>query len=117
VYGIPASLDLSFLTNKELIQVAVGQFRVRFHFMENIDINVESTFVYQSVDALTIWRPNEIAAAAAPLKLLGRSVARVRTDPMTLWLHFDNGDKLAIIDDRHECESFTVTRPGQTIVV
>jgi hypothetical protein len=23
----------------------VGQFQVRFHFMENIDINVENTFV------------------------------------------------------------------------
>jgi hypothetical protein len=57
---------LSFLTNKELIEVAAGPFQVHFHFTENIDINVESTFVYHSADALTIWRPNEIAAAAVP---------------------------------------------------
>jgi hypothetical protein len=117
VYGIPASLDLSFLTNKELIQVAVGQFQVQFHFMENIAINVENMFVYHSADGMTIWRPNELAAAAAPLKLVGRSVAKVWTDPKTLWLEFDNGDKLSIVDDSHEHESFTVTRPGQTIVV
>ena len=86
--------------------------------MEDVVISVEHTFAYHSADTLTVWHPNEITAAAAPLKLLGKTVSKVRVDwPTTLWLEFENGDRLAVVDGSQEYESFTVTRPGQTIVV
>jgi hypothetical protein len=118
MHGITGDLDFSFLKDKELIQIAIGQFQVQFHFRGDIGVSVENTFVYHSADGLIVWHPNEIAAAAAPLKLLGKSVTRVKTDPpTTLWLEFENGERLAVVDGSREYESFTVTRPGQTIVV
>ena len=38
MYGLRKEIDLSFLTERELIQVAIGSFQVQFHFDEDVAV-------------------------------------------------------------------------------
>jgi hypothetical protein len=43
MYGLKKEIDLSFLTGRELIQVAIGSFQVEFHFDEDVTVSVVRT--------------------------------------------------------------------------
>jgi hypothetical protein len=52
------------------------------------------------------------------LKLVGATVTRARgVKDGTLTLEFDNGASLIVFDASDQFESYTITRPGETIVV
>lgn len=115
--GLDTSIDLSFLCGREVIQVAVGIFQVVFAFDEQVSISVESEFRFGFPDHC-VWRTGEAQAAAPALRLLGARVEQVRSQgDGTLDLSFSNGDCLTILDSNKEFESYTIIRPGQTIVV
>jgi hypothetical protein len=44
MYGLKKEIDLSFLTGRELTQIAIGRFQVQFHFDENVAVSVEQNF-------------------------------------------------------------------------
>lgn len=44
MYGLKKEIDLSFLTGRELIQVAIGSFQVQFHFDEDVALSAEGDF-------------------------------------------------------------------------
>jgi len=99
------------------MQITVGIFQVIFTFDEQVSITVESEFRFGSPNSC-FWRAGEPEAAAPVLRLLGTRVGQVRnqTDG-TLDMSFSNGDSLTILDSSKEFESYTIVRPGQTIVV
>ena len=85
--GIEKEIDLSFLTGRELIQVAIGSFQVQFHFDEDVAVSVEAEFRY--FDGQQEW-----------------------TWPHVLkWTSSDDSGFV------QGTESYDITRPGHTIIV
>jgi len=118
VYGIGKQLDLSFLRNLEVIQTRIGLYQVQFAFTEDVCLSVEGRFRYSSGGEAIDWLPGATKAASAVVNLLGSTVTDVRVPNVeTLELSFSNGDSLEVFDNSKEYESFTITRPGVTIVV
>lgn len=120
MYGLKKEIDLSFLKGRELGQVAIGLYHVRFGFDEDVAISVEAEFRYFDRQTDWTWRPEQGSAsvAARTLALLGASIQAFESSvDGTLALTFSNGDRLTILDSSKEFESYDITRPGHTIVV
>ena len=120
MYGLKKETDLSFLTGRELIQVAIGSFQVQFHFDEDVTVSVEAEFCYFDGQNEWIWQqePSSPQIAARTLAMLGASISSFEThENGTLALAFSNGHRLTILDSFKEYESYDIARPGQTIIV
>jgi|ERR1700722_484303 len=120
MYGLKKEIDLSFLTGRELGQVAIGLYHVRFGFDKDVAISIEGEFRYFDGLDEWIWRPEPDASqvAARTLALLGATITNFeRNENGTLALAFSNGHRLTMLDSSKEYESYDITRPGQTIIV
>jgi hypothetical protein len=120
MYGLKKQIDLSFLTGRELIQLAIGVYQVQFGFDEDVRISVESEFRYFDGQAEWIWRPEpgSSSIAARAVALLGATIESFGTNiDGTLTLAFSNQHRLTILDSSKEYESYDIARPGQTIIV
>jgi len=120
MYGLKKEIDLSFLTGRELIGVAIGSFQVQFHFDKDVTVSVEAEFRYFDGQDEWIWRqePNSPQVAARTVALLGTIISTLeKHENGTLALTFSNGHRLTIVDSFKEYESHDITRSGQTIVV
>ena len=76
MYGLKKEIDLSFLTGRELIQLAIGVYQVQFGFDEDVRISVESEFRHFDGQAEWIWRPEpgSSSIAARAVALLGAAI-------------------------------------------
>ena len=120
MYGLRKEIDLSFLTGRELIQIAIGSFQVQFHFDEDVTVSVEAEFCYFDGQDEWIWQqePSSPQIAARTVAMLGASITSFETNENgTLALTLSNGHRLTILDSFKEYESYDITRPGQTIIV
>jgi hypothetical protein len=120
MYGLSKDLDLNFLNGREVVQVDIGVYQIQFAFDEDVIIYVESQFNYFDGQEEWIWKPEPGAAqiAARTVSLLSATIQNFdRQGNGTLILTFSNGGRLTILDSSPECESYQITRPGQTIVV
>jgi hypothetical protein len=109
MYGLAKTIDLSYLKEKELIQIAVEV---------DIRISVENTFFHYWKEESWRWNSGDVLGASSVLALIGNKVTDISvSSPDTLWLDFSNEHRLAILDDSRQYESFTITGPGTTIVV
>jgi Family of unknown function (DUF6188) len=120
MYGLKKEIDLSFLTVRELIQVAIGSLQVQFRFDEDVAVSVEAEFRY--FDGLQEWiwgqEPSSPHVAARAVAMLGASITSFESSESgTLALTFSNGHRLTIMDSFKEYESYDITRPGHTIIV
>jgi uncharacterized protein DUF6188 len=119
-YGLKKELDLSFLTGRDLIQLAIVVYQVQFGFDEDVRISVESEFRCFDGQAEWNWRPEPGASsnAARTVALLGAKIESFGSNiDGTLTLAFSNQHRLTILDSFKECESYDIIRPGQTIIV
>ena len=118
MYGLPDSIDFSFMIGRELIQIAIGVYQVIFGFNEGVRISVEAQFEYTTKETWVEWRPGASHVAASTVGLLGARVESVKSfRDGTLELSFSNGDLVVLRDASPGYESYQVMRPGQTIVV
>jgi len=120
MYGLKKEIDLSFLTGRELIQLAIGVYQVQFGFDEDVRISVESEFRYFDGQAEWTWRPEpgSSSIAARAVALLGATIESFGSNiDGTLTLAFSNQHRLTILDSSKEYESYDITRPGHTIIV
>ncbi len=112
MYGLKKEIDLSFLTGRELIQLAIGVYQVQFGFDEDVRISVESEFRYFDGQAEWIWRLEPGSSSiGATIESFGSNIDG------TLTLAFSNQHRLTILDSSKEYESYDITRPGQNIIV
>jgi len=118
MHGLKGNINLSFLRDREVIQVAIGINQVIFAFDDDVTLSVEGEFEYTAGLGSEQWRPGAVHAAARTVGLLGSKVREVQgqTDG-TLELDFSNGDRLVLRDVSKEYESYQIARRGETIVV
>ena len=76
MYGLTNDIDLSFLTGREVQQVAIGVYQVQFGFDEDVTIAVESEFHYFDGQREWVWKPEPGGPqiAAHTLSLLGATI-------------------------------------------
>jgi hypothetical protein len=120
MYGLKKEIDLSFLTGRELIQLAIGVYQIQFGFDEEVRISVEGEFRYFDGQAEWTWRPERDSSsiAARAVALLGATIESFGSNvDGTLTLAFSNYHRLTIVDSSEEYGSYDITRPGQTIIV
>jgi len=88
-----------------LIQVAIGEFRVQFHFTPETEIAVEGRWELHDRSGRVIdhAQVNADRDAYRPHQLLGRQ---------SIALEFENGHRLQIFDSSREFESFTIQSGG-----
>jgi hypothetical protein len=118
MYGLREGMDLSFLRGREVIQIAIGVHQVIFAFDGDIGISLESEFCTARDSAgSSTWRGGEPRSACPALSPLGAVIVDVNgREDETLILVFSDKKRPTIYDSR-EFESYTISRPGETIVV
>jgi len=120
MYGLKKEIQLGFLTGRELVQVAIGLYQVRFGFDQDVSISVEAEFRYFDGQNEWTWRPEPASSqiACRTVALLAASITNVQSsEEGTLVLTFSNGHRLTVLDSSKEYESWNITLPGQTIIV
>jgi hypothetical protein len=120
MYGLRKDLDLSFLNSREVIQVAIGVYEVRFGFDEDVSITAYGEFRFFDGQQEWTWKPEPGGAqtAARTVSLLGATIESFEgQENGTLSLEFSNGQRLIIPDSSREYESYDITGPGSNIVV
>jgi len=120
MYGLKKDVNLSFLNDREVIQIAIGAYQTIFRFDEDIAISVDGGFNYFDGRTESAWmpEPSSVQIAARTVALLGATVQSFESNENgTLALIFSNGHKLTIPSSSKQYESYQISRPGETIVV
>jgi len=120
MYGLKKGIDLSFLKDREVTQVAIGNFDAQFGFDEDVRISVWDTFDYFDGTTELSWKaePTYAQVAARTVALLGATISSFEAhEDGTLHLAFSNGHRLTIPDSSKEYESYSITRPGFNLYV
>jgi hypothetical protein len=118
VYGVPADLDLQRLSGATLIQLAIGEFQIQFHFEPETQIAVEGRWELRdrSGHVIDLAQSNADRDVYRIHQLLGRRVVGSQVNPPeSFTLEFDNGDRLQVFDSSDRFESFSI-QPGGVIV-
>lgn len=118
--GLKKEIDLSFLNGRELVQIAIGLYHISFRFDEEVAISVEGEFRYFDGQSECVWKSEASAAqiAGRTVSLLGATIRNFEShEDGTLTLAFSNGQRLTIVDNSKQYESYHITLPGRTIVV
>src|SRR5579859_755495 len=114
MYGLKKGVDLNFLKSREVVQVAIGVYQTQFGFDEDVSVYVHSQFGYFDGRDEWVWKPEPGGPqiAARTVALLGATIESFQAhEDGTLKLIFSNGQRLTILDNSKEYESYDITRP------
>lgn len=116
--GLPLDTDLSFLHNKELLQVRIGWAQAQLMFEDAVYIAIECEIhiVYPNA----FWEAhNHFPLAANSLsKLIAQKIKKIDiVPPETLKLSFENGIVLEIIEEKVPYESYQIHNGDKIIAV
>jgi hypothetical protein len=118
VYGVPATLDLTFLHDAELIQVCLGVYELQLHFHPVGSISVMTGWELFDHDGVRIDHGGQAFPRPAfeLHRLLGQKVMRTQVNaPSHIDLLFERGERLRVTDDSTQYEAFTI-QPGDIVV-
>ena len=112
MYGVPQASDLSFLLQKELQQVCIGQHEIILHFCPDTSITLQCDY-----DVVSNHGSGPDEKVKLLVGLLGDRIVKVETEGRkTIVLHF-SGKRLLIHDNDANYESFVIVDPQHHIVV
>lgn len=115
--GLSANVDLTPLSGVRVIQLCFGENELQLRFDTGARAVVESVVVYRDAAALELRTSKYSEAAAVLCRMLGQQVlSAARETDGGLYLRFENGDELRILNDSAKYESFQLHIAGQTHV-
>jgi len=113
VNGLGRETNLTFLVEKELLQVRVGKYHTELCFDGDVAITFEGRI---SLDQKT--QLSGIAAGAALLELIESKIRQIEIPGQgDLVLTFDSGRRLSLHDSNQEFESYQIRGPGTQVIV
>ena len=116
MYGLTGTLDLSFLLGGTVIQVCLGQYQTQVR-LEDAVILIECKHTLVTAEGTTVWDRGAFPSEGLS-RLLGQTVSQASVlDERTLELTFSAGDRLLLVDDSDQFESFQSTTESIYIVV
>ncbi len=117
MYGVPSTLDLTFLHGAELVQVCLGAHQVQFHFQPLGSISVEGEWELLDAAGQQLDRSHPGTERPPYLlhRLLGKRVVGSQVvAPHSIALRFEGGASLRVFDSSREYESFSI-EPGGVV--
>lgn len=118
MYGLSIETDVSFLINRELIQVCIGLYQVILNFDESVSISLECDFEHLFQNETLIENNTLPTSASTLLKLLGAKISDINNQGNgNLELVFSNDSVLRIFDSNEDEESYQIVFDGKEIVV
>ncbi len=118
MHEIPQDVDLSFLEQKELVQVAVGLHQTILHFTDQVSILIEGTCRYRDQTGREINCGDSKTSAMILVPLLGHVLTRVvKKGKKSLELLFDEGQIIELDSDSEQFESYQIKRGDQWVLV
>ena len=119
MYGLNESEDLSFMLGKELQQVAVGQFQVILHFLDDLSIYIGSGCKFIDKDEKSTEMSGDNPKSTKNLVcLLGQRIDKAdNLGEGTLKLIFSDKSQLLLFDDLENYECYHITSPDGEILV
>jgi hypothetical protein len=118
MYGLPKDINLSFLRNRELIQICFGAYQVQFNFDKIVRIYVHNAFSYVNATGSVSEMKSAASAAVLVDKLIGKTVTEVNpSEDGTLQITFNSGEMLTFYDDNRAYECYEILNDGKTIPV
>ena len=119
MHGVPADLDLSKFKAATLIQIAIGEHQVQFHFHPKCSISVEGKWELRDSSGSLVDEARDTNAERDAYRLhviLGKTVGSFSVSaPRSFSLHFESGHALTVFDDSKQYESFSI-QPGDIYV-
>ena len=123
MYGVPTDLDLTGFHGATLIQIALAEHNLYFHFQEAEagpvrSILVEGGWEVRAADGELVDQVQEHATREyyRVHRLLSQSVVGSSVDaPRSFALRFTSGLQLRVFDDSEQYESFAI-HPGDVFV-
>ncbi|MEM1061239.1 MAG: DUF6188 family protein [Planctomycetota bacterium] len=118
MYGLSKDVDLSFLLDKDLIQVCFGLHDLMLHFDGGVEIALTSE-VSCNVNGECSQRTADFQNVTKPLlALIGKTTVKVvgKADG-TLSILFKDDNSVTIYDNSDRYESYTIKGGGGVIVV
>lgn len=113
MYGLKESLDLNFLINSEITQVALGKHDVQIAFGESIKICAQCKMRFERSTGVLDIDGEDGRSAGALSVLLGETVSAIRIPSgKELVLHFKSGNLLRVFDSSERYESFVIWNNG-----
>jgi hypothetical protein len=118
MYGLDKSVDISFLTDRVLIQLCLGKHDVILHFDSDVTISVQGAItVFNSQEWLS-RDGMESKWLYSLFELLDmRVVESINCGSGEVELVFDRGRKIRLVDNDRHYESYQITAPGIVLVV
>lgn len=118
MYGLPSTLDLSFLCGKTLLQVCVGGADLILNFDGDLSITVTSSLGWINAQKAHNVYEDFSEAVSVVATLLNKSVVSARGNPSgTLTLEFVGDLTLELYDDSKQYESYVIKNGSDVIVV
>ena len=118
MHGVPKDLDLSRFKGATLIQLALGEHQIQFHFYPDANISVEGRWELRDSAGTLIDQDAEHSEREAYYLhvLLGRDVEGYSVSaPHSFFLRFETGHVLTVFDSKERYESFSI-QPGDIYV-
>lgn len=113
MHGMQASTDLSFLKNREVLQVAVGTFQTLLHLDGDVTLTLEG-----DCEVGTKRYGPGVETGRVLLDFIGGTVADVGVvNERHLQMTFRDGRTLTLVESDEPAESYSIAGPGITIVV
>ena len=113
MHGLNSDTNLTFLLEKELLQVRVGKHHAELCFDGEVAMGLEGQI---SLDEKA--RLSGIEAGTCLLELIGMRIRQVEISGRgDLVLTFDRGRRLSIHDSNNTFESYQIRGPGTQIIV
>ena len=118
MYGLPSTLDLSFLCGKTLLQICVGGADLILNFDGDVSITVTSSVGWTNAQKAHDVYEDFSKAVSVVATLLNKPVVSSRGNPSgTLTLEFLGGVTLELYDDSKQYESYVIKHGSDVIVV
>jgi hypothetical protein len=120
MYGVPTDLDLRPFQGATLVQIAIGDFQLQFHFDSDARIAVEGGWQLlgpsgEIIECASRGESNSDRNDSEVLVLLGRAVEGGSVhSPEYFELRFERGLVLRVFDDSDRYESFSI-QPGDIL--
>jgi hypothetical protein len=118
MYGLKESVDLSFLINAEITQVALGKHDIQIAFGEQSNITAQCQILFEQSAGTTKIDGKNGRSAGSLSGLLGDVVENIQiSNRDELILRLKSGNILRLFDSSRHYESFVVWHNGDFIAV
>jgi hypothetical protein len=118
MHRLNKDVDVSFLLNREVIQLCIGLYQAILRFDGGVEISLECEFRLVPDPGLAAKKDAAQSRYLNLASLLGCRVSQIENPGNgSIWMFFSDRSTLEIVDSNRDRESFQITHESRVIVV